>query len=153
MNPIHLMESNNRRRFMADLLLADESESIIESYIDDGVFYTIDLDGVHIGVCLFVFPEEYTVEIKNIAIQEAFQGKGFGKKVIQASCTLFQKQGYKEMRVGTSNSSIENIAFYQKAGFRFYEIHHDFFLQYSDPFYENGIRGMDMIYFRKPLTP
>ncbi|MGR9048279.1 GNAT family N-acetyltransferase [Halobacillus faecis] len=153
MSRIHLVETNERRRFMADLLLADESETIIESYIDDGLFYTIYLDDVHIGVCLFVFPGEHTVEIKNIAIQEAFRGKGLGKQVIDASCILFQKKGYKEMLVGTSNSSIENLAFYQKAGFRFHEIHHDFFLHYSDPFYENGIKGMDMIYFRRPIPP
>ncbi|WP_394219266.1 GNAT family N-acetyltransferase [Halobacillus trueperi] len=153
MSHIHLVETNDRRRFMAYLLLADESEAIIESYIDDGLFYTIYLDDVHIGVCLFVFPEEHTVEIKNIAIQEAYQGRGLGNRVILAACSLFHKKGYKEMLVGTSNSSIENLAFYQKAGFRFHEIHHDFFLKYSEPFYENGIRGMDMIYFSRPLTP
>ncbi|WP_406945125.1 GNAT family N-acetyltransferase [Halobacillus sp. SY10] len=153
MSRIHLVETNERRLFMADLLLADESEAIIESYIDDGLFYTIHLDDVHIGVSLFVFPGEHTVEIKNISIQEAYRGKGYGKRVIHAAFSLFQKKGYKEMLVGTSNSSIENLAFYQKAGFRFHEIHRDFFLQYSDPFYENGIRGMDMIYFRRPLTP
>lgn len=153
MSPIHLVATNDRRRFMADLLMADETEAIIEGYIDDGVFYTIHLDDVHIGVCLFVFPKKHTVEIKNVAIQEAYQGQGYGKRVINAACSLFQKKGYKEMLVGTSNSSIENLAFYQKAGFRFHEIHHDFFPKYSDPFYENGIRGMDMVYFRRPLTP
>ncbi|MBX0358084.1 N-acetyltransferase [Halobacillus sp. Nhm2S1] len=153
MSPIHLVETKDRRRFMADLLLADESETIIESYINDGSFYTIHMDDIHIGVCLFVFPGEHTVEIKNFALQKAYQGKGFGKQVIDISCSLFHRNGYKEMFVGTSNSSIENLAFYQKAGFRFHEIHHDFFLQYSEPFYENGIRGMDMVYFRRPLTP
>ncbi|WLR48730.1 GNAT family N-acetyltransferase [Halobacillus litoralis] len=96
MSRIHLVETKDRRLFMADLLLADESETIVESYIDDGVFYTIYLKDGHIGVCLFVFPEENTVEIKNIALQEAYRGKGFGKRVIDASCSLFHKTGTKK---------------------------------------------------------
>ena len=55
------------------------------------------------------------------------------------------------MIVGTANSSIDNIAFYQKLGFRMAEIKRDFFKAYPTPIFENGIRALDMIVFEKEL--
>lgn len=153
MNEIQLMEVENRSIYIDDLLLADEDEAIVETYIHTGRMYVILLDGKEIGVCLFTFPSEGTVEIKNFAIRKPYRGKGFGKKVISASTPLFQKLGYNEMIVGTANSSIENLAFYQKAGFRFYDIKKDYFLSYPRPFYENEIQGLDLIIFQRHLNP
>jgi hypothetical protein len=55
------------------------------------------------------------------------------------------------MIVGTTNSSIDNIAFYQKLGFRMAEIKRDFFKAYLTPIFENGIRALDKIVFKKEL--
>ena len=55
------------------------------------------------------------------------------------------------MIVGTANSSIDNIAFYQKLGFRMAEIKRDFFKAYPTPIFENGIIALDMIVFEKEL--
>lgn len=151
MKDIQLIEVENRTDCMEDLLLADESESIVKTYMDQGKLYSISYAHEHIGVCLFHFPRKDTVEIKNIAIRPAYRGMGLGKQVMDLSSRKFQNSGYTELLVGTANSSIENLSFYQKCGFRFHEIHKDFFLQYPEPFYENGIRGMDMIILRKAL--
>lgn len=153
MRDVHLTEVKKRTHYMKDLLLADESESIVHTYIEKGNMYSISYAHEHIGVCLFLFPDEDTVEIKNIAIRPAYRGRGIGKKVIDLSSHMFKNSGYTEMLVGTANSSIENLAFYQKSGFRFHEIHKDFFLQYPEPFYENGIQGLDMVILRKALQP
>lgn len=151
MKDVYLTKVDDRTKYMRDLLLADESESIVKAYMNEGEMYKITYAQQHIGVCLFLFPRKDTVEIKNIAIRPGYRGMGLGKKVIDLSSRIFQNQGYKEMLVGTANSSIGNLVFYQKVGFRFYEIQKDFFLQYPDPFYENGIRGLDMIILRKAL--
>lgn len=55
------------------------------------------------------------------------------------------------MKVGTANSSISNIAFYQKAGYRLDSIQHDFFSNYKEPIFENGIQAIDLLYFSKEL--
>ncbi|WP_244153469.1 GNAT family N-acetyltransferase [Halobacillus karajensis] len=153
MSHIKLVEVADRRIYMKDLLLADESEKVIEDYINEGDLYAIHYNQDQVGICLFIYPEETTVEIKNMAIQEAYRGKGLGTQVIQTASQLFCSKGYTDMIVGTSNSSIANLAFYQKSGFRFHKIYKDFFLRYPDPFYENGIRGIDMVVLHKALLP
>lgn len=55
------------------------------------------------------------------------------------------------MLVGTANSSIGNLAFYQKCGFRLCGIRRDFFLSYPQPIWENGIRALDMVMFERDL--
>jgi ribosomal protein S18 acetylase RimI-like enzyme len=133
------------------LLLADESETAVKGYINTGDMYSIHLNGVLAGVIQFVPLSDQVVELKNVAILPEFRGEGIGKSVIQEALDLKKEQGVKEVIVGTANSSIGNIAFYQKAGFRMCGIKKDFFASYPEPIFENGIRALDMIMFEKIL--
>ncbi len=57
-----------------------------------------------------------------------------------------RERGYHRIIVGTGNSSIDNLAFYQKLGFRFRSVVRDFFtLHYPEPIFEHGIQWCDMI--------
>ncbi|SFF83918.1 Acetyltransferase (GNAT) domain-containing protein [Halobacillus alkaliphilus] len=151
MNSVTLEEVQNRNDYMSYLLLADESEDIINGYIHEGELYVIQVDNKEVGVVLFTFPSLDTVEIKNIAITEKARGHGIGKQAIQQAVHLFYKRHYARLIVGTANSSLDNLAFYQKAGFRFYEIRRDFFLNYPSPVFENGIQALDMVVFERTL--
>ncbi|MDT4036874.1 GNAT family N-acetyltransferase, partial [Staphylococcus hominis] len=62
------------------------------------------------------------VELLDIAVRENKQGLGIGKKMLSHLFNYVKKNGYTEIIVGTGNSSIGQIAFYQKAGFRMFEI-------------------------------
>lgn len=152
MNEIQLIPVENRSHYKEYLLLADESELIIDEYINTGELYAISVLKTTIGACLFTFPDQQTVEIKNVAIIPSYRRRGYGKQMIHKAFLMFKKRKFRRMIVGTSNSSIENIAFYQKAGFRFHSIKKDYFLHYPEPFYENGIQGLDMIVFQKNLV-
>lgn len=143
------VSTENRSAYLNLLLLADESEEIINEYIHEGEMFAIEYENKIVGVALFTFPIELVVELKNIAIDPNYRGKGIGKLVLNDACTIYQNRGYSKMIVGTANSSIENIAFYQKAGFRMSEIKKDFFKKYPKPIYENGIQALDMIMFEK----
>ncbi|MBI0578657.1 GNAT family N-acetyltransferase [Neobacillus cucumis] len=133
------------------LLLADESEEVVKEYIYDGEMFTICQDGICIGVALFISLANQIVELKNIAIVEEYRGRGVGKQVVIKAYRLYQSMGLQKMIVGTANSSIANIVFYQKVGFRMVEIKKDFFKKYSTPIFENGIRALDMVMFEKEL--
>jgi hypothetical protein len=57
--------------------------------------------------------------------------------------------------LGTGNSGIGQIAFYQKAGFRMWKIERDFFSEargYPPDLEENGIPLRDMIWFDRELA-
>jgi ribosomal protein S18 acetylase RimI-like enzyme len=147
-NAVHLDE---RHLFLDYLLAADEDEEMVKEYIYEGEMYSINIDGKIAGAVLFTFHSEEIVELKNIAIAEQFQGIGLGKSTVLRAFELYRLRGFKKMIVGTANSSIGNLAFYQKAGFRMEGIKKDFFLKYPEPIYENGIRAIDMVMFEKNL--
>ncbi|WP_173918363.1 N-acetyltransferase [Halobacillus sp. Marseille-Q1614] len=147
----YLVPVNKRKDYLPFLLLADENEAIIMEYINEGEMYAVKDQKNVIGVCLFTFPDTDVAEIKNIALTKAQQGKGIGKAVIQEAFHLFKKRGYSRIFVGTANSSLANLSFYQKAGFRFDTVRKDFFLNYPHPIYENGIQALDMVVFSKDL--
>nr|WP_263323454.1 GNAT family N-acetyltransferase [Neobacillus sp. Marseille-Q6967] len=149
---LKLVEQNQRMMFFDFLLLADESEEVVKEYIFDGEMYSIDFEGDIAGVVLFTFHPDNIVELKNIALGEEFREKGIGKLVLNEAFHIYQQQGYHQIIVGTANSSIPNLAFYQKAGFRMYEIKKDFFKKYPLPIYEHGIRALDLIMFKKNLS-
>lgn len=142
----------DREAFLPLLKLADDSESEILSYLHEGDLFEIKWGADCAGVCLFTFPDEGKVEIKNIALLENWRGLGIGTEVLHWAEDYFKQRGFKQIIVGTANSSIANLAFYQKAGYRFYEIKRNYFASYDPPFYEHGIKGVDMVVFEKPLT-
>lgn len=151
MNKITLEKVTNRNDLLDYLLMADEVEAIVLEYINEGEMFEVFYEGQSVGVCLFTFHDQQTAEIKNIAILEDYRGLGIGRKIIQSAVTYYKEKGFQQLLVGTANSSIGNFAFYQKAGFRFYDIRKNFFLTYPEPIFENGIRAMDMIVFQLPL--
>ena len=61
---------------------------------------------------------ELAVEIKNIAVREDRQGQGLGKKLLQEAIRVAKNKGYERIEIGTGNSSIGQLALYQKCGFR-----------------------------------
>ena len=73
--------SGDRKRYMKLLLLADEQESMIDRYLDRGVMYVLDDDGVK-GECVVTDEGDGICEIKNIAVDPEFQGRGYGRALI-----------------------------------------------------------------------
>ncbi len=90
-------------------------------------------------------------EIQELAIAPERQGQGFGNQFIEFLVAEAERRGKPQMIVGTANASIDNIAFYQKAGFRMDHVRQDYFRYYSTPVYENGIQIRDMLVFRRDL--
>lgn len=87
-------------------------------------------------------------EILELAIVEACQGRGLGKQFIEYLLGEARRHAKTEVLVGTANSSIQNIAFYQKCGFRMDHIRKDYFWYLEEPVVENGIPIRDMLVFR-----
>lgn len=128
------------------LLLADPSHQLIETYLADGECYIVEEKGEIIGVFVVVELHKETIEIKNIAVREDLQGQGIGKKLVFDAIRLAKENGYETVEIGTGNSSIGQLALYQKCGFRISNVIKDFFVaQYDEVIMENGIQCMDMI--------
>lgn len=128
------------------LLLADPSIEFIEDYLNRGETYIAELNGAAVGVYILLATRPGTCEIVNIAVSEKYQGEGIGKKLLQHAIELAFQGGNKTLEIGTGNSSIGQLALYQKCGFRITGVDRDFFVRhYKEDIHENGIHCRDMI--------
>jgi ribosomal protein S18 acetylase RimI-like enzyme len=128
------------------LLLADPSEKLINEYIQRGQCFVAEMDQRIVAVYVLLPTRPETVELVNIAVDENEQGKGIGKQLVLHAIENAKQQGYKTMEIGTGNSSIGQLALYQKCGFRITGVDRDFFVKhYPEPIFENGIQCRDMI--------
>lgn len=153
MSTVLLKIDDNRERFLDLLLLADPEEEVVLAYLNQGHFFALFENDELYGVMLLIEHAAETLEIKNLAVKEAVQGKGYGKQLVNQAKIFGRQQGYKTLLVGTGNSSLEALAFYQKAGFRFKSVIRDFFiLNYKDPIFENGLQCRDMLILDQELN-
>ncbi len=134
------------------LLQAEESESALRwslAHMADTV-YRMDDGGRLIGAATVRWRGE-PCEIMELAIAPELHGQGYGKRLIAFLVEEAYRRGKRQMLVGTANSSISNIAFYQKCGFRMDHIRQNYFRYYREPHFENGIQIRDMLVFRYDL--
>ncbi|UUC45034.1 GNAT family N-acetyltransferase [Flavobacterium cerinum] len=135
------------------LLLADPYIDMINSYIHESFLYGIQSGNDYIGVYALYPIDESSVEIKNIAVREDHQQKGFGKQLLQHALSEAHKRGFRDVLIGTGNSSIPQLSFYQKLGFEVTAIKKNFFIEhYKEPIYENGIQCKHMIVLTKHIA-
>mgnify|MGYP001953467874 CR=1 FL=1 len=134
------------------LLLADPSRILVEEYIKRGECYVAESDGQIIGVYVLLPTRPETVELVNIAVIKTRHGKGLGKQLVIDAINVAKSKGYRTIEVGTGNSSIGQIALYQKCGFRITGVDIDFFIRhYSEAIFENGIQCRDMVRLSQDL--
>lgn len=140
---------SNKKKYLSLLLLADEQEDMIDRYIDNGTMYVLDDGGIKCE-CVVTDEGEGILEIKNIATEPDFQGKGYGKKLIDFIAEKYKGQ-YSVLQVGTGDSPL-TIPFYEKCGFtRSHSIRNFFIDHYDHPIYECGVQLVDMIYLQKNI--
>lgn len=99
-----------------------------------------------VGAYVMIKTRPLTLELVNIAVSEEFQGRGIGKTLVLSAIEIAKQENAKVLEVGTGNSSIAQLALYQKCGFRIVSIDRDFFIKhYNHKIQENGIQCIDMI--------
>ena len=139
----------NKKQFLPLLLLADEQEDMIDRYLDRGTMYVLDDDGVKCE-CVVTDEGNGVLEMKNIATEPDYQGKGYGKALLDFVAATY-KEKYSVLQVGTGDSPL-TIPFYEKCGFvRSHRIKNFFTDHYDHPIYEAGIQLTDMIYLQKNI--
>ncbi|EOQ33196.1 TPA: GNAT family N-acetyltransferase [Bacillus cereus] len=135
------------------LLLADPSEQQIDAYVQRGLTYVAKQEESVIGAYVLLETRPKTMEIMNIAVVEHLQGKGIGKKLVSHAIEIAKGYGMSKLEVGTGNSSVSQLALYQKCGFRIFSIDFDYFSKhYEEEIIENGIVCRDMIRLAMELT-
>ena len=139
----------NKKQFLSLLLLADEQENMIDKYIENGIMYVLNDNGIK-AECVVTDEGNSILEIKNIATVPEYQGKGYGKTIIDFLVMKYKGQ-YSILQVGTGDSPL-TIPFYEKCGFvRTHSVKNFFTDNYDHPIYECGVQLRDMIYLQRKL--
>lgn len=139
----------HKKQYLDLLLLADEQEDMIDRYLDRGEMYVLDDGGVKCE-CVVTDEGDGVLEIKNIATEPAFQGRGYARMLIDFLCETYRDQ-FDIIQVGTGDSPL-TVPFYEKCGFvRSHAIKNFFTNNYDHPIFEAGVQLVDMIYLQKRI--
>lgn len=131
---------------------ADEDDNRIRAAMDDPTNTTyLAYDGTRAVGAAMLRWDAAEAELVYIGVAEAAQGRGIGKQMVAALTAQVRLRNIAALVVGTANSSIDNIIFYQKCGFRMDHVRRDYFSYLPQPVVENGIPMRDMIVFRLVL--
>ena len=140
--------TENKKQYLDLLLLADEQESMIDRYLENGSMYVLDDNGIK-GECVVTDEGNDVLEIKNIAVVPEYQGNGYAKALIDFIAETYRQ--FTVLQVGTGDSP-QTIPFYEACGFvRSHVVPRFFTEHYDHPIYEDGVQLVDMVYLQKRL--
>lgn len=138
--------TDNKKKYIDLLLLADEQESMIDKYLERGEMFVLDNNGVK-GECVVTKEADGIYEIKNIAVIPDCQRNGYGKSLI--NFVFLYYSDCKTMLVGTADVP-SALGFYQKCGFtESHRIRNFFIDNYDHLMFEDGKQLVDMVYLKR----
>ena len=141
--------TDNKKKYLSLLLLADEQENMIDRYLESSTMFILKDSEVK-AECVVTDAGNRILEIKNIAVYPEFQGKGYGKKLLDF-LEKFYSEDFDILQVGTGDSPL-TIPFYEKCGFKRHHIIKNFFIDnYDHSIIECGVQLIDMIYLQKSI--
>ena len=155
-SPVAIREHAGPRAGLRALFeLADDSPRELDGYIDAGrVLVAYDGDRV-VGHLQLTDPADTgAAEIKNMAVDPAFQGRGIGRALVAAAIALAREDGRATLVVATATADIGNLRFYQRVGFRMRAIERDAFTPatgYPPDLEADGIPVRDRVWLDLPL--
>lgn len=139
----------NKKQYLTLLLLADEQENMVDRYLERGTMYVLEDNGVK-AECVVTDEGDGVLELKNIAVEPEFQGRGYGKALVDFLIQTYGGQ-YHVLQVGTGDSPL-TVPFYEACGFQRHHLVQNFFTDYYDhPIYESGVQLVDMLYLQRKL--
>ena len=139
----------NKKQFLDLLLLADEQENMIDNYLPKGDMFALYDDDLR-SVCVVVPINNEVCELKNIATYEKYQGKGYGRALINYIFDYY-KYDFNTMLVGTGETP-GILSFYEGSGFeKSHRVKNFFTDNYDHPMFDGDIQLVDIIYLKKDL--
>jgi predicted N-acetyltransferase YhbS len=108
--------------------LAEDSATELDGYLHSGRVLVARAGGRIVGHLQVVETESPgEAELKNTAVGEQWQGRGIGGRLVRAALAALAEEGTATIRVGTGAADVDNLAFYQRHGFRMRSVERDAF--------------------------
>jgi len=143
--------TEDKRRFLDLLLLADEQEDMIDRYLDRGDLFVMDAGEAVVAVCVVTDEGGGLFEVQNLAVHPNWQRHGFGRAMLDHVAAWYQGRAT-TLLVGTGDSPL-TLPFYQSCGFIFdHRVPRGIADVYDHPVIEADVQLIDKVYLRKDLT-
>lgn len=138
--------NKDKKQYLSLLLIGDESEIMIDRYLDSGTLYVGLFNGKPIAVCVTLNLDPNTVEIKNLAVEEKYRRHGYGHRMLGYAES---QHSNKKIILGTGETP-STLRFYKSCGYTYSHRIPNFFTDnYPTPIIEEGVTLCDMIYLEK----
>jgi GNAT superfamily N-acetyltransferase len=134
---------------------AEDSATALDAYIDVGEVLVARTHDRVVGHLQLVDDGADTSEIKNMAVEAAYRGRGIGRRLLDAAIDLARAKGHATLAVATAAADVGNLRFYQRAGFRLHSIERDAFtpsLGYPVGLMVDGIGLRDRVWLDMDLV-
>lgn len=139
---------SDKRRYMPLLLIGDESEVMIERYLDRGRLFVGMIGDDTVAVTVVTEEADGWIEVKNLAVDSAFRRRGIGCTMLAHAESQYPEH---DIRLGTGETP-STLRFYKSCGYKVSHIIPDFFTDnYDHPIIEEGVTLRDMIYLSKRI--
>ena len=128
------------------LLGADGPKPEIEKYLARGELWLAECGGDIVGEMVLMETRVDVWEVMNLAVSRNVQRRGIGTSLLKRARTLARQRGAHRLEVGTGNSGVGQLAFYQRFGFRIVGIDTNFFVRrWHKVWKQNGVPLRDMV--------
>jgi len=135
--------------------LAEDSAAQLDSYLWDGrILVARHGDDIVAHLQLVDADRPDMLEIKNMAVLAAQQGRGIGARLVHAAIELASIDSRATVVVATAAADTGNLRFYQRQGFRFRSVERDAFTPatgYPAGTSVDGIPLRDRIWLDRPV--
>ena len=85
--------------------------------IRDGEATVLEAEGRVLGLLVLIDQPEALL-LDNVAVAEAAQGRGIGKRLVEHAEAEARRRGYRAIALYTHETMTENVAIYTKLGYR-----------------------------------
>ncbi|MGN6575085.1 MAG: GNAT family N-acetyltransferase [Nocardioides sp.] len=133
---------------------ADDSQDLLDAYIDLGSVWVARAGDEVIGHLQAVPRDQETWEVTNTAVVQAQRGRGAGRALLERAADEARAAGARRLIVGTGAAGIGNLRFYQRCGFRMTHVVRDVFTPangYPPGLEVDGIPLLDQVWFERIL--
>jgi ribosomal protein S18 acetylase RimI-like enzyme len=118
----------SRDALRALFAMAEDSPTELDSYIDAGeVLVAVAGDRIVGHLQLVEAAGSGRGEIKNMAVEPTYRRRGIGRHLLQAAADVARAQDRSLLVVATAAADVDNLRFYQLAGFRLRSVERDAF--------------------------
>jgi len=134
-----------RRDLRALFEMAEDSATQLDSYIEAGdVLVAVSGERIVGHLQLVDADEGRHSEIKNMAVEPRYRGRGIGRQLIAGAVEFARAKHRSMLVVATAAADIDNLRFYQRAGFRMRSVERDAFTPLTGYVPQASVDGIEL---------